>query len=363
MRVPNTLAPSDDEAAVDGRELARFQKQLNLLAASLIVVAALVYLLQTFAAVLQQLLVAIFIVYVIMPPYYWLVRRGLSPLVSRILILAGIVLAVAVLGVVVGSSAVDLQTKLPRYREALSRVIDETTGKIPGLGEQAREWWETNTPQTLDQVMRFAQIGLQALSSFLSLFFVVVIYVLFILAERAGVRERAAHAFRPEQVRRLGELVDRINASITQYLLVKTLMSLLGGVAAWVVLGAFGVDYAGLWALIAFLFNYIPYLGSVVATILPALLSLVQFEDPLLTLIILVLLVLPQLGMTYLLEPRFAGKTLDLSPFVIILALAFWGSLWGIVGMILAVPLVVATKAILNQVLVTRPLGRMLSNA
>jgi predicted PurR-regulated permease PerM len=87
------------------------------------------------------------------------------------------------------------------------------------------------------------------------------------------------------------------------------------------------------------------------------------FEDPLLTLIILVLLVLPQTAMAYLLEPRLAGRTLDLSPFVIILALAFWGSLWGIVGMILAVPLVVTTKAILNQVLVTRPLGRMLSNA
>ena len=211
--------------------------------------------------------------------------------------------------------------------------------------------------------MRFAQVGLQALSSFLSQFFVVVIYVLFILAERAGVRQRAVHAFRPEQVRHLGELVDRVNASITQYLVVKTLMSLLGGLVAWIVLVAFGVDYAGLWGLIAFLFNYIPYLGCVVATVLPLLLSLVQFEDPLRYLVILVLLVLPQVAIAYLIEPRLAGKTLDLSPFVIILSLAFWGSLWGIVGMILAVPLVVTIKAILDQVLVTRPLGRMLSNA
>ncbi len=79
MSVSNTPAPADDEAAVDGRELARFQKRLNLLAASLIVLVALIYLLQTFATVLQQLLVAIFIVYLIMPPYYWLVRRGSRP--------------------------------------------------------------------------------------------------------------------------------------------------------------------------------------------------------------------------------------------------------------------------------------------
>jgi predicted PurR-regulated permease PerM len=76
-----------------------------------------------------------------------------------------------------------------------------------------------------------------------------------------------------------------------------------------------------------------------------------------------VLLVLPQSAIAYLIEPRLAGRKLDLSPFVIILSLAFWGSLWGIVGMILAVPLVVTIKTILDQMLVTRPFGRMLSNA
>jgi predicted PurR-regulated permease PerM len=363
MSAPDTPAPADNDAAVDGRELARFQKRLNLLAASLIVLVAVVYLLQTFATVLQQLLVAMFIVYLIMPPYYWLVRRGVAPLLSRILILAGIVLAFAVLGVVVGNSVADLEAKLPRYGEALNHVVDETAAAIPGLGNKAREWWTTNTPQTLDQVIRLAQVGLQALSGFLSQFFVVVIYVLFILAERAGVRQRAVQAFRPEQVRRIQEFVERVNASITQYLVVKTLMSLLGGLATWIVLVAFGVDYAGLWGLIAFLFNYIPYLGSFLAIVLPAALSLVQFEDPLRTLVILVLLVLPQSAIAYLIEPRLAGRKLDLSPFVIILALAFWGSLWGIVGMILAVPLVVTIKTFLDEMLVTRPFGRMLSNA
>jgi predicted PurR-regulated permease PerM len=363
MNLPNTPASGDSDAAVDGKELARFQKRLNLLAASLIVVVALIYLLQTFATVLQQLLVAVFIVYLIMPPYYWLVRRGFSPLLSRILILAGIVLAVTVLGVVVGSSVADLEAKLPNYREALNHVINKTAIAIPGLGDKARGWWESNTPHTLDQVTRFVRVGLQALSNFLSQFFVVVIYVLFILAERASVRQRAMHAFRPEQIRRIQEFVERVNASITQYLVVKTLMSLLGGLATWVVLIAFGVDYAGLWGLIAFLFNYIPYLGSFVAIVLPLLLSLVQFEDPLRSVAILALLLLPQMAIAYMIEPRLTGKALDLSPFVIILALAFWGSLWGIVGMILAVPLVVTTKTILDQILVTRPLGRMLSNA
>jgi len=362
MIAPDTPAPADNDAAVDGREFARFQKRVNLLAASLIVLVALVYLLQTFAAVLQQLLVAVFIAYMIMPPYYALVRRGLSPLLAGSVMLVGIVLAFAVLGVAIGSSIVELQAKLPRYREALNRVIDETATAIPG-GDKAREWWETNTPHTLDQILRTAQAGLQALSNFLSQSFVVLIYLLFILAERTGLRQRTAQAFRPDQVRHLQEFADRVDASVTQYLVVKTLVSLLSGLVAWVVLVAFGVDYAVVWALITFLFSYIPYLGIVVATTLPVLLSLVQFEDLPYTLVILALLVLPQIAIAYLVEPRLAGKKLDLSPFVIILALAFWGSLWGIVGMILAVPLVVTIKTILDQIRVTRPLGRMLSNA
>src|SRR6516162_5648974 len=160
MNAPGTPAPADNNTAADGRELARFQKRLNLLAASLIVLVALVYLLQTFATVLQQLLVAVFIVYLIMPPYYWLVRRGLSPLLSRILMLAGIVLAFAVMGIVIGSSIGDLEAKLPRYREALNRVIDKTATAIPDLGDRVREWRETNTPQTLNQFTRFAQAAL-----------------------------------------------------------------------------------------------------------------------------------------------------------------------------------------------------------
>ena len=129
------------------------------------------------------------------------------------------------------------------------------------------------------------------------------------------------------------------------------------------ILFAFGVDYAVVWGLIAFLFNYIPYLGSFVATVLPVLLSLVQFENQGLTLAILVLLLVMQNAIGYLIEPRLAGKRLDLSPLVIILSLAFWGSLWGIVGMILAVPLVVTIKSILEQTAPTQPLARMLSNA
>jgi predicted PurR-regulated permease PerM len=354
---------AENGSAVDRKAAARFQKGMNLLAAGLIVLVATVYLLKTFAGVLQQLLVAVFIVYLIMPPYRWLVRRHVSPLLSGILILAGILIAFSALGVVIGNSVVELEAKLPAYEEAVARLINKAAEQFPGLPSEALAPWKHGPPLELDQITQLARSALRNLSDFLSRFFVVLVYLLFILAERAGLRQRMLAAFQPQRAQQIHELVYRINASITQYLVVKTLMSLLGGVLTWVVLFAFGVDYAVMWGLIAFMFNYIPYLGSFIATVLPVLLSLVQFENPALTLMILALLLIIQNAIGYLIEPRLAGKRLDLSPLVIILSLAFWGSLWGIVGMILAVPLVVTIKSILEQMAPTQPLARMLSNA
>jgi predicted PurR-regulated permease PerM len=357
-------APADERAsvAVNGREMSRFQKRLNLWAASFIIVVALVFLLQTFATVLQHLLVAIFLVYLLMPPYRWLIQRGFSPVLAGILMVAGILIAFTGVGLVIGNSISDLQAKLPSYRAGLTRLIESNSARIPGLGPQVMDWWNHNAPDEISDVMQMVQSALQAVSGFLSQSFVVLVYLLFILAERTSLRQRMEKAFRPERGRHIHAVVVRINAAITEYIVVKTLMSVLGGVLTWAVLFAFGVDYAPVWGMMAFLFNYIPYLGSIVATVLPVLLSLVQFENPILTLVILALLLIMQNSIGYLIEPRLAGRRLDLSPLVIILSLAFWGSLWGIVGMILAVPLLVTIKTILEEMPVTRPLARMLSN-
>jgi predicted PurR-regulated permease PerM len=128
------------------------------------------------------------------------------------------------------------------------------------------------------------------------------------------------------------------------------------------VLLLFGVDYPIFWGIVAFLLNFIPYLGSWVAVALPVLLSLVQFESPWRAVILLLILLSIQNAIGYAIEPSIAGSRLNLSPLVIILSLAFWGTLWGIVGMILAVPLVVVIKSILENIPETRPLATMLSN-
>src|SRR5262249_479792 len=165
------------------------------------------------------------------------------------------------------------------------------------------------------------------------------VYLIFMLAEQAGAGRRIARAFSPERAAYVMNVVRQINDSIAQYIFVKTLMSLLSGVLTTAVLYPLQVDYPVPSGVLAFLLNSIPCLGSFVATVLPVLLALVQFQDIGHAFLVLAALVVVQNGIGYGIEPFLAGSRLNVSPLLIIVALAFWGALWGIVGMILAVPL------------------------
>jgi predicted PurR-regulated permease PerM len=358
-----TAAEPGPVPAPEPEERFRFQRQLNLLAAGLIVLVATVHLLQLFATVLQQLLVAVFLLYLLMPAHYWLVSKRIPSWLSGILIVLGILVGFSALGILIGSSFTDLEAKVPQYQKTLTDLFEKMSAQLPAWLREALESLRQSDSPGFQRGTELLLTALQTLSDFLTQAFVVLIYLLFILAELGGLQERIENAFDRERASQIQEVLGRINASITQYIVVKTLMGLLSGVLTAVVLLFFGVDYAVLWGIIAFLFNYIPYLGSILATILPVVLSLVQYQDLGRSLFILAILLVIQNSIGYLIEPRLAGRRLDLSPLVIIVSLAFWGSIWGIVGMILAVPLVVVVKTVLENTPATRPLARMLANA
>jgi len=118
-----------------------------------------------------------------------------------------------------------------------------------------------------------------------------------------------------------------------------------------------------MWGVLIFLFNFIPYIGSLVAVTLPIILSILKYADePWKPLLITLLLLLIQRVVDNFIEPRLTGRKLGLSPLIVLLSLAFWGWLWGIVGMILAVPLTVIAKIILENIPETKPLATLLSN-
>ena len=178
----------------------------------------------------------------------------------------------------------------------------------------------------------------------------VAIYVGFLLAEQEKIPEKLAHLQSDEaKARQLQRLATDISRSVQRYISMKTAVSALTGLLSYVVLRLVGVDFAAIWALLIFLLNFIPNIGSVVGVALPALLTLVQFETFTPFIIVMLGLGATQFVIGSIVEPAYMGRSLNLSSFMIILALTFWGSVWGIVGMFLSVPLMVVTGIVCSQ--------------
>jgi predicted PurR-regulated permease PerM len=321
-----------------------------------------IHLLQLFATVLQQLFIAAFIACAILPAHRWLVRRGIRPAV------AGVLIVVIFLGFSFGVGQMtyynlnDLKASLPKYEARLRQLTKDATREIFGVEADPLGAF-IDAEERSGHTQNLLRTAVSNFFTFLSQMFVVLIYLAFLLAERGGLLRRLQAAYGSERAPSVTAVVERIGASIEQYIGVLTWISMLAGLIVWAALWAFSVPYAFFWGFLTFALNFIPYLGSLVATVLPILLTLVDDDRSVgRTLGVLIVLVVIQNGIGYFIQPRLTGNRLDLSPLVIILSLAFWGTLWGIAGMILAVPLMVVIKTILQNIPQTKPIATLLSN-
>ncbi len=191
----------------------------------------------------------------------------------------------------------------------------------------------------------------------------ILVYLIFLFLEQTTFRPKIRALF-PTQRRQaaIHSAITEIRRPIQRYLGIKTATSAATGVCSYLILIWVGIDFAGFWAVLIFVFNYIPTIGSIVATLFPALLALFQFPDqygPFFAVLLGVGAL--QLLIGNYIEPRIMGTGLGLSPLIIILSLTLWGSLWGIVGAILAVPITVIVTIILSKFETTRPIAVLLS--
>lgn len=201
-----------------------------------------------------------------------------------------------------------------------------------------------------------------SLSSILSHSTMILIYLLFIFLESDSFRLKI-DALIPNETnqQKFIEILQRIEASLSSYFRVKTLMSLLTGFLSFIALFIIGVDFPIFWAFLIFLLNYIPTIGSLIATIFPALFSLLQFGSFIPFILILGVIGAIQQVVGNVVEPKLMGKTLNISPLVTILALAIWGELWGVIGMLLSVPITVIMIIVLSKFKATEKVAILLS--
>jgi len=339
---------------------------LRTLAFVLLIVATSLYLLERLEPVLRPLLIAVLLSYLFFPVYTRL-RRHMRPVFSFLIIAVGITLGLQLLARMVYRDVVLIDHSLPRFmeREAeleshlrqLSKPILPWIEKHRGADQDA-ESGDSLTSELSQRIVRGAATAF--LSVFLELF-VVAFYMIFLLQSASRLPERIQSSFSPERASGILEITRTINRAISEYLVVKVKASLLVGIPVALACWAFGITGAVTWGMITFFGNFLPYIGALVAITPPVALAFLEFESlwpPLLFTLVLLMIH----GITAnLIEPTMTGKALGLSPLVVLIGLAFWSLLWGFVGLVLAVPLTVIFKIILEHTPATRPLARMIS--
>lgn len=211
----------------------------------------------------------------------------------------------------------------------------------------------------------FTTILKQLFASLTDLFgnaFLIILYVLFILLEEStfGLKIKALFTD-PKKHKETEVTLEKINKSISNYITLKTIISIITGVFSYIALYFIGVDTPIFWAFLIFLFNYIPTIGSLIGTLFPAFIALMQFGDITHPLLVITIVGVIQLIVGNFLEPKIMGNSLNLSPLIVIISLSVWGSIWGIVGMVLSVPITVIMIILFAQFKSTKPIAILLS--
>jgi predicted PurR-regulated permease PerM len=244
-----------------------------------------------------------------------------------------------------------------RYKESFKQLTDQLNQQL--LAKLVAYVERLSEDLDIQKILINVYAGFTTVASSA---FLIAIYTIFLFVEQAVFATKIKRLVPSEKQRNvMNELMTRTLRDIQTYLGLKTLMGLLTALASWGIMTWIGLDFAEFWALLIFFLNYIPNIGSIIATLFPALLALIQFQTWFPFVAMTSGLVAVQFVIGSLIEPRYLGRSLNLSPLIILFALGLWGVIWGVVGMFLSVPITVMMMIVFAHFPATRPFAIMLS--
>lgn len=300
--------------------------------------------------VLIPFCLALLFAFAVAPALDFLVRRKVPKSVALVVILLLSFAVLYLIGIVFYASGKSFAAELPSYNEMAKSFLERIDSVVPDprLKVGLTDWVNG---LNVSRLGTFFVSALGPFFSFMSQLLLVFVFMIFILAGRGRMTKKFAEAFSPDHASTLGKAAVRINREIQKYLAVKTLVNLLIGVLVTAALAVFGVRFAVVFGVLAFLFNYVPTLGAFVSVALPVLLAVfLEGSFSLKVGLLLAVLATVHAAMHRFLERRLMRKEPDLSPLLVLFSLFFWAWLWGIPGMILAVPILAVMKIVFANV-------------
>lgn len=318
-------------------------------AAAIIVIAGLKYA----APMLIPFMLSVFLAVIMLPIMRWLVGRKVPEVLAVVVMLILLVLVAALMATFIGGTVNAFYHDLPFYEARLNILLINSAEWLHGYGitlpdNLLSEYINPNS------MMRTVTSVLNSVSGALTNTFLIGFTIMFILLEASGFSAKVKRAF--GESTQVLQHFQRIGETIQNYLILKTMISVATGAIVWVSLIILDVPYAALWGMLAFLLNYIPNIGSIIAAIPPILISLIS-QDLMTTLMVCIMYIVVNTVIGNIIEPRVMGRSLGMSSLVVFVSLVFWGWVWGPVGMILSIPLTMMLKIILE----TNPKSRWMA--
>ncbi|MGD8948065.1 MAG: AI-2E family transporter [Desulfobacterales bacterium] len=307
--------------------------------------------------VILPLVIAWLLSYLIAPAVNYMTQRKIPTALAVFIILIFLLGVFYLSGTFLYTRISAFAAAYPKYHTRMTELIATITNQLNlSFDPLAGFNWGQS-------VGRFLVTLSGSIFAFVSKLVLVVIFLFFILLGKPYFKYKILKSFSQENANQISQIAFSITAQIRRYLLIQFVISFVTGILVWFALMLIGVDFAVTWGAVAFFLNFIPTIGSIVASIPPILLALVQFYPSFWPgVIAAVSLITIQLSMGNGIAPKVLGDQLNLSPVVILLSLLFWGWLWGIVGALLSVPIAVAIKIVCDNIATLHPVSVMMGS-
>jgi len=314
-----------------------------------------VYVLYIGSSIIVPFVVAVLFSFIILSIASFYRHYGLHKYLSLLASLFTIAVVMYGIGKVLDANIQEIITSAPAYQEKLISIFDSYAQKYSIDSTIVREQILWNLDITL-----IVSSTASAITAIVKNAGIIFFFTLFILLESTSFRSKLSLITGGDKstfFRVFGQVQDDMKS----YFKIKTITSIWVSIMSAIIMFFFWLDFFIFWAFIIFLLNYIPSVWSIIAVSFPVIFSLIQFESLYITTIFLILMVAIQVLVWNIIEPRLMWNKLNLSPLVIIISLIFWGTIWGPIGMLLSVPIMVMVNIVLAHIELTRPIAILLS--
>jgi len=316
---------------------------------------------------LLPVILAIFIYFILDPVICFFEKRRIPTGISIFLTLTIFILLFLLLGMMISNSIDAFSESAPAYEKRINGLMDQVE-KTFNLSDNFLSGDWKNDPYLKDIMGNFSITGiissvLKSISNFFSKYILVMLFLIFILMGRNQFEKKVVDAYNNDISGKLINIIHNVHTSIRTYIGMQTLISFITALLVMAVLFFFGMDFVIVWGLLTFLLNFIPTIGSIFAVLLPVTFAFLQFEDAFVVLWIVIILSIIQFTIGNLMAPKIMGKSMNLSPLLVLFSLLFWGWLWGSIGMFLAIPLTVVVKIVFENIDGLRPVSVLMGSA